>query len=199
MQLNTESNNQNTLNPAKWVDLYADYLYKFAYYRVNDDQLAEDLVQDTFLSALKAKNGYKGDAAEKTWLVAILKNKIIDHYKKASTKNESPLKLSSEEAPSYDYFFNSGNFGPWKKDTFPKNWAGAENTYDTKEFYKTLEKCLSGLPEKWRGIFTMSLLDDNDAKLICKEFNLTSSNFWVIMHRAKLQIRACLEKNWIKL
>jgi DNA-directed RNA polymerase specialized sigma24 family protein len=56
-----------------------------------------------------------------------------------------------------------------------------------------------GLTEKWRGIFTMSLLDDNDAKIICKEFNLTSSNFWVIMHRAKLQIRACLEKNWIKL
>jgi RNA polymerase sigma factor (sigma-70 family) len=104
LQLNTESNNQNTLNPAKWVDLYADYLYKFAYYRVNKDELAEDLVQDTFLSALKAKDNYKGEASEKTWLVAILKNKIIDHYKKASTKNESPLKLASEDAPSYDYF-----------------------------------------------------------------------------------------------
>lgn len=196
--MEASSNNQNTLNPAKWVDLYADYLYKFAYYRVNDDQLAEDLVQDTFLSALKARESYKGDAAEKTWLVAILKNKIIDHYKKASTKNESPLKLNTYSAPSYDHFFMEGKFGPWRMETMPKDWANHENSFDTKEFYKTLEKCLSDLPEKWRGIFTMSLLDDNDSKLVCKEFNLTSSNFWVIMHRAKLQIRACLEKNWIK-
>lgn len=193
------SNSQNVLNPSKWVDLYADYLYKFAYYRVNDNQLAEDLVQDTFLSALRARESYKGDAGEKTWLVAILKNKIIDHYKKASTKNESPLKLQTVEAPSLDYFFNKQKNGHWQDNTKPKDWEQTGGNYDSKEFYKILELCLKELPEKWKGIFTMSLLDEADSKMVCKEFNLSSSNFWVIIHRAKLQMRACLEKNWLKL
>ena len=193
------TNSQNTLNPAKWVDLYADYLYNYAYYRVNNGELAEDLVQDTFLSALKAQDSYKGEAAEKTWLVSILKNKIIDYYKKASTKNESPLKLQTYDAPSLDYFFNKEKNGHWQQNSKPKEWEAADESYDSKEFYKILESCLGELPEKWKGVFTMSLLDDSDSKIVCKEFNLSSSNFWVIMHRAKLQIRACLEKNWLKL
>ena len=197
--METPVNNNNTLNPKKWVELYADYLYNFAYYRVNNDELAQDLVQDTFLSALKAIDTYKGQASEKTWLVSIIKNKIIDHYKKASTRNESPLKLSTYEAPSYDYFFDKQKMGAWQKDSMPKDWAVNENNYDTKEFYKTLENCLTQLPEKWKGVFTMSLLEEADSKLICKEMEISSSNFWVIIHRAKLQMRACLEKNWLKL
>jgi RNA polymerase sigma-70 factor (ECF subfamily) len=187
------------LKPEKWVELYADYLYNFAYFRVNKEELAQDLVQDTFLSALKAIDTYKGEASEKTWLVSILKNKIIDHYKKASTRNESPLQLPSYETPSLDYFFNKEKNGHWQSESKPKDWGGQDTTYDTKEFYKILESCLGKLPEKWKGVFTMSLLEDADAKLVCKEFNLSSSNFWVIIHRAKLQVRACLEKNWLKL
>ncbi len=194
-----DTNTQNTLNPAKWVELYSDYLYKYAYYRVNNDELAQDLVQDCFLAALKAADTFNGLASEKTWLVSILKNKIIDHYKKASTKNESPLQLTTVEAPSYDYFFDKEANGHWNSETKPKDWAATDTNFDTKEFYKTLEKCLGQLPEKWKGVFTMSLLDDAEAKLVCKEFDITSSNFWVIIHRAKLQVRACLEKNWLKL
>ena len=194
-----QTNTANTLNPAKWVGLYADYLYKYAYYRVNNDELAQDLVQDVFLSALKGKDTYKGEASEKTWLVSILKNKIIDHYKKASTRNESPLQLNTYEAPSYDYFFNTKSVGQWNKESMPKDWANGETNFDTKEFYKTLANCLSELPEKWKGVFSLSLLEDADSKIVCKEFNLSSSNFWVIIHRAKLQMRACLEKNWLKL
>jgi RNA polymerase sigma-70 factor (TIGR02943 family) len=197
--LDPVTNTQNSLNPEKWVELYADYLYNFAYYRVNDEEQAQDLVQDTFLSALKARDSYKAQASEKTWLVSILKNKIIDHYKKASTRNESPLQLSVYEAPSYDYFFDKQKMGNWQKESLPKDWAINENNYDTKEFYKTLESCLKVLPEKWKGVFTMSLLEETDSKLICKELEISSSNFWVIIHRAKLQIRACLEKNWLKL
>jgi RNA polymerase sigma-70 factor (TIGR02943 family) len=197
--LEQKTNTANKLNPSKWVDLYADYLYKYAYYRVNNDELAQDLVQDVFLSALKAQNSYKGEAAEKTWLVSILKNKIIDHYKKASTKNESPLQLNTYDAPSYDHFFQTQKSGQWQKESMPKDWANSDSNFDTKEFYKTLENCLGELPEKWKGVFTLSLLEDADSKVVCKEFNLSSSNFWVIIHRAKLQVRACLEKNWLQL
>lgn len=191
-------NTNNTLNPQLWVKNYSDYLYNIAYYRVNKQEVAEDLVQDTFLSALNARESYKGIANEKTWLVSILKNKIIDYYKKASTRNESPLQLSTEEAPSYDHFFNAKKMGQWQSSNVPKVWEVGESQPETKEFYAILEKCLQKLPTKWQGVFTMSLLDDQDAKLICKEMNLTSSNFWVIIHRAKLQIRECLEKNWLK-
>jgi len=187
------------LNPNLWVQNYADYLYNIAYYRVNKQGLAEDLVQDTFLSALKAKETFNGKASEKTWLVSILKNKIIDYYKKASTRNESPLQLNTVEAPSYDYFFDVKKLGHWQSQNAPKDWEVGESATETKEFYTTLEKCLDKLPNKWRGIFTMSLIDEQDAKLICNEFELTSSNFWVIIHRAKLQIRECLEKNWLNL
>jgi RNA polymerase sigma-70 factor (TIGR02943 family) len=189
----------NVLKPEKWVQNYADYLYSFAHYRVSDQELAEDLVQDTFLSALSARDTYKGQASEKTWLVSILKNKIIDHYKKASTRNESPLQLSTYDAPSYDYFFNKQKKGHWQKDHSPKDWSESPEQHETKEFYTVLKKCLAALPAKWQGVFKMSMLDEQDSKEVCKEFSLTSSNFWVIMHRAKLQVRECLEKNWVKL
>lgn len=192
-------NKNNTLSPNQWVQNYADYLYNIAYYRVNKQELAEDLVQDTFLSALKAKETFNGMASEKTWLVSILKNKIIDYYKKASTRNEQPLQLNAVESPSYDYFFDTKKLGKWQEHSSPKEWEISETETDTKEFYNTLENCLEKLPVKWRGVFTMSLMDEQDAKLICKEFELSSSNFWVIIHRAKLQIRQCLEKNWLNL
>ncbi|MDP3557166.1 MAG: sigma-70 family RNA polymerase sigma factor [Bacteroidota bacterium] len=197
--MENRTNIQNSLNPNKWVELYSDYLYKYAYYRVNKDELAQDLVQDCFLAALKSRESFKGEASEKTWLVSILKNKIIDHYKKASTRNESPLQINSYNVPSYDHFFNSKKNGHWQSEAKPKNWAANENAFDAKEFHKTLEACLEELPEKWKGVFTMSLLDDTDSKLVCKEFALSSSNFWVIIHRAKLQMRECLEKNWLQL
>lgn len=194
-----EEAGQNKLTPEKWVDNYSDYLYSFAFYRVSDQALAEDLVQDTFLSALSARDTYKGQASEKTWLVSILKNKIIDHYKKASTRNESPLQLSTYDAPSYDYYFNKQKKGHWQKEHSPKDWGQSQHQPETKEFLGILQKCMASLPAKWAGVFKMSLLDDQDSKEVCKEFKLTSSNFWVIMHRAKLQVRECLEKNWVKI
>jgi len=198
--LNDPRKKNNSLEPQNWVKNYSDYLYNFAYYRVNKQELAEDLVQDTFLAGISARDTFKGQASEKTWLVSILKNKIIDHYKKASTKNETPLQLNTYEAPSYDHFFDKKRMGHWQKDTSPKDWGDStESLAETKEFYNILEKCTAALPAKWQGVFKMSLLDDKDSGLVCKEFELSSSNFWVIMHRAKLQIRECLEKNWIKM
>lgn len=162
--------------------------------------MAEDLVQDTFLSAFKSKDSFNGTASEKTWLVSILKNKIIDYYKKASTKRETPLKLrGSVEAPSYDHFFNASKMGQWVSEVEPKDWSDASIRTESKEFYTILQQCLNTLPAKWSGIFTMNLLDEKESKEVCKEFEITSSNFWVIMHRSKLQIRECLEKNWLKI
>ncbi len=77
----------NNLEPNSWVDNYADYLYRYAQSRVNDSAVAEDLVQETFLSAWKARERFEGRSSEKTWLSSILKNKIIDYYRKALVKD----------------------------------------------------------------------------------------------------------------
>ncbi|MBK9283095.1 MAG: sigma-70 family RNA polymerase sigma factor [Sphingobacteriaceae bacterium] len=193
------SPNKNSLNPPEWVNEYADYLYKFAFYRVNDSELAEDLVQDTFLSALNASNEFNGLASEKTWLSAILKNKIIDHYKKASTQMEKNFSEGQPNYLNYENFFDDKKNGHWQKGAMPKEWEEPAIELNKKEFQSVFEMCLNKVPVKWRGIFTMCVIDELDAKLICKEFELTSSNFWVIIHRIKLQLRACLEKNWLKL
>ncbi len=186
------------LQPARWVDNYGDYLYNYAYFRVNKQELAEDLVQDTFLSALKAQEGFKGEASEKTWLTGILRNKIIDHYKKASTQREKQELDNSRPAVSYNYFFEEEG-GHWTDDRGPKEWGvNAGNSMESKEFFKILNACLSKLPEKWAMAFSLKTLDDVQGDKICKALDISSSNFWVIIHRAKLQLRECIEKNWIR-
>ncbi|HRH10285.1 MAG TPA: sigma-70 family RNA polymerase sigma factor [Bacteroidia bacterium] len=193
-----QQKNTHGLDPKEWVNKYSGYLVNYAYYRVNDKDLAEDLVQDAFLSALKAIQTFKGAASEKTWLTAILKNKIIDHYKKASTKKESPLQLNTYTAPNYDHFFNEEKMGHWQSNATPMDWKSSEYKVERSEFQEMLDRCLEKLPVKWKGIFSLCILEEGTAKEVCKEFNITSSNFWVIMHRSKLQIRECIEKNWIK-
>lgn len=173
---------------------HADLLYNYAITRVNDEHLAEDLVQETFISALKNYASFKGQSKASTWLIAILKNKIIDTYRKKvrEYQKESLDKLESNS----DYFNENGH---WKKESLPGHWkSDTIDEHDREEFYKVLQKCLSRLKELQRMAFVMKHLDDTDTEEICKELEITASNYWVIIHRAKLQLRDCLEKNWIK-
>ena len=189
---------ENKIDPSNWITNFSDYLLNYAIYRVSDQELAEDLVQDTFLSALKAIKNYNGLASEKTWLTAILKNKIKDHYKKASTQKESSFSDKANSGIFYDTYFNEDKMGHWQTQALPKDWGEGPITHQN-EFQIVFQKCLEKIPVKWRAVFTMSIIDEEDTKDICKEHNLSSSNFWVIMHRSKLQLRACLEKNWLNL
>jgi RNA polymerase sigma-70 factor (TIGR02943 family) len=189
------------LNPEKWIDSYADYLYAFAYNRVNDEESAKDLVQETFLSALKARDGFKGEAAEKTWLVSILKRKIIDLYRKKAAHPQQSFEESDQYKVAYSHYFTEEDFikGHWNKTNAPKPWnIPKKNTIEQKEFKHILAKCLAKLPKVWSSVFSLKYLDEEESDTICKELNISSSNYWVIIHRAKLQMRECLEKNWIK-
>jgi RNA polymerase sigma-70 factor (TIGR02943 family) len=189
------------LNPEKWIDSYADYLYSFAYNRVSDEETAKDLVQETFLSALKARNGFKGEASEKTWLVSILKRKIIDLYRKNAAHPQQSFEESEQYKVAYSHYFTETGFikGEWNKTNAPKPWGISEkNSIEQKEFKQILAKCLSKLPKVWSSVFALKYLEEEESENICKELEITSSNYWVIIHRAKLQMRECLEKNWIK-
>lgn len=189
-----EKNITQNVNPQKWVDEHADYLYSFAYYRVNNKELAEDLVQDTFTAALKSLHNFQGKSSERTWLVTILRNKVIDYYRKKSTKNE----VNVVDGEVYDYFFdNEGKKDSWKQESRPQNWSNfTENVIEQNEFRGVFNKCLEKLPEKYSIIFSLKNIEGVSSEEICKDLNLSKSNYWVIMHRAKLMLRDCLETNW---
>lgn len=180
-----------TLQADEWVNKYADMLYNYTITRVNDKGTAEDLVQDTFLSAWRAKDSYNAEASEKTWLFAICKNKIIDHYRKKSTGKEQYAELDTTS-----HFFDDAEH--WTKQDQPNEWGiSYTSTVETKEFYGILEYCKKKLQEMQRNVFVMKYMEDLEAEEICKVLNISSSNYWVIIHRAKLQLRKCIEQNWV--
>ena len=184
--------NHSVLNPDKWVSNYADMLYAYTLPRVNDAAIAEDIVQETFLSAWRARDSYKGEASEKSWLFTICKNKIIDHYRKKAKDIIQPL----QNHHATDDFFDEAEH--WTKEDKPIDWGiDQQQSIENKEFYKILDACRKKLQQVQQAVFSMKYMEDLDATEICKALGITSSNYWVLIHRAKLQLRACLEKNWI--
>jgi len=185
---------QNSLNPDEWVNSYADALYAYTLPRVNDTGLAEDIVQETFLSAWKARHSYRAEASEKSWLFTICKNKIIDHYRKKAKDILQPL----PERGHTDSYFDEAEH--WTENDMPGDWGiDSQQRIDNKELYEALESCKKKLPQMQQAVFVMKYMEDIDSAGICKALGITSSNYWVLIHRAKLQLRNCLEKNWINL
>lgn len=186
----------HTIDPLQWVTNYADYLYSYVISRINDEELARDLIQETFLSALEKVEKFEGRSSEGTWLTAILKNKIIDVYRRRS----SGLQIEPEvQTDGYDQerFFNTED-GHWKAEHQPKVFGIEEyDSLERKEFNHILQKCMQNLPALWLSVFTLKHMDDEDTETICSELKITASNFWVIIHRAKVKLRSCLQRNWI--
>ena len=181
----------SNLNPDLWVNNYADQLYSYTVMRINDTGLSEDIVQDTFLSAWKNRDYFKGEASEKNWLYAICKNKIIDHYRKASHQISS-----TSEFDISDTFFNEEEH--WTVEAGPTDWGiNDQHKIEKKEFYTILELCKNKLQQLQQSVFVLKFMEGQDSDAICKVLNITASNYWVLMHRAKLQLRSCLTKNWI--
>ena len=184
------------LEPHGWVARHADYLYAYAVARIDDEEMARDMVQETFLAALVRVEKFEGKSSERTWLTAILKNKIIDIYRKKASGLLKRTESLHDENGQQDFF--EEETGHWKAEYVPR--AFGIESYDPlagKEFNQILRKCMQKLPALWLSVFTMKHVDDLDTKIICSELNVTPSNFWVIIHRAKVNLRACLQKNWI--
>ena len=181
---------KHTLDPNKWVDLHSDYMYNYTITRVSDHEIAKDLVQETFFSSLKAMKNFKGEASERTWLISILKRKIIDHYrKKNSKKGQAEVRMS---------FYEDGeNKGKWLEERAPSAWGNSgEKDIENSELKSALDKCIDNLPEKYRMVFLLKTVQNYETEEICNELDITSSNLWVIIHRARVQLRNCLEGNW---
>jgi RNA polymerase sigma-70 factor (TIGR02943 family) len=184
------------LIPENWVNEHSDYLYSYAILRIFNKEDALDLIQDTFFSALKAKDSFKGESTERTWLTAILKRKIIDHYRKKAGQKESFTINANENIDDvFEQTTGSGQ-GHWKKERAPKEWTFESNTLESDEFQLIFNNCLSLLPPAWAATFTLRSMEDYTTEEICKELNISSSNLWTTIHRAKLQLRECMEIKW---
>ena len=184
-----------SLDPKKWLEQYGDLLLQYTLPRVNDRELAEDLVQETFLSALKGLDGYKGEASEKNWIFAILKNKIIDHYRKKAASREI-LELPNLNEVQEDWFDETGTWVPQRA---PHDWHNADNPLERKELQKIINWCKSNLKLLQQQVFSLKYMEDLESEEICKVLNITTSNYWILIHRARLQMRDCVEKSFLKI
>ena len=191
-----EINNQIE-NPESWVDQYGDFLYHFTLSRIKDPSIAEDLVQETFLAALKARKNFQGRSTARTWLIAILKHKIVDHIRKqvrehTSDKLESMLNTAANDP--VDSSFNDE--GDWR--IRPSKWAiDPMKLYEQKEFMDILYQCLGELPERQAEAFMMREIDGLSTEEICKVLNISATNSWVMLYRARMWLRRCLENSWL--
>jgi|TARA_R110000751_G_scaffold937_32_gene3748 RNA polymerase sigma-70 factor (TIGR02943 family) len=180
------------LIPEKWVDRYGDYLFNFTISRVNDPIMAQDLVSETFLAGLKSAHRFKGNSTERTWLISILKRKIIDYYRKInSNKGKSEVRMS--------YLSSSDQEGDWMEEQAAdlRN-PNVEDMIEQRELGDALEECIACLPERYATIFVQKTIDNLETETICKEHNITASNLWVIIHRARVQLMECLNNKWHK-
>ncbi|GAA0873558.1 sigma-70 family RNA polymerase sigma factor [Gangjinia marincola] len=177
------------INPSEWVSRYSDYLFNYTITRVNDRELAQDLISETFLAALKAKDNFKGEAHERTWLISILKRKIIDYYRKSnSAKGKAEVRM-----PDYQ-----DEEGSWLEqrvaDPYDKT---AEDNLENTELSLAIMDCLALLPPKQAQIFKLKTIDEFDTEVICNDLKITASNLWVMIHRARKAMMDCMKKSWL--
>ncbi|MBD3299104.1 MAG: sigma-70 family RNA polymerase sigma factor [candidate division Zixibacteria bacterium] len=182
---------------SRWVDEHGDYLYRVAYSRVHDRWVAEDMVQETFLAAIKAYGQFQGRSSERTWLVGILKRKVIDHFR--TVFRDAPP-ADSENAGDLDTMghMTEGKWvGHWDPSQGPGDWGpNPFSTLEDKEFWIVLDRCLKAMPPRLAAVFTLYEIEEIRSEEICRELAITPTNLWVMLHRARKQLRGCLELNW---
>lgn len=173
------------------LERHRPYLLRFALLQLRDRNAAEDAVQDTLLAALQGASRFAGQSSVRTWLVGILKHKIIDGIRK--TAREQPLERpDGDGAEDLDaYFADDGHFAD-----APEEWASPERSLEERRFFEALERCLQGLPRNTASAFTMRELLGLETEEICKELGISTSNCWVMLYRARISLRACLERTW---
>lgn len=180
------------IDPSLWVDKYGDYLFRFAVSRLRDGDFAEEVVQETFVAALKNIKQFAGRGSERAWLLGILKRKIIDFFRK---RKRDPVNVDEANADISEMLFDQN--GAWRKE-IRQAMKQSLDSLDRQEFWTILKMCLDSLPGRQADVFTMRTMDEQSAEFICKELQITSSNYWVILHRARLQLSGCMKQKWFQ-
>jgi RNA polymerase sigma-70 factor (TIGR02943 family) len=173
---------------SQWVEEHGDLLYRFARCRVSSHELAEDLVQITFISALKDWQRFRRESSAKTWLISILRHKIIDHYRRKKTDSLEDFPDGGEAVTQ-----SAVASEEMVQDTASIR-LNPEEILEHQELRSTLRECLDLLPERFRQVFVMRDIENESTENICRELELSVSNFSVMMYRARLLLKDCFLK-----
>lgn len=175
-----------------WVYQYGDALFSWAISKTKNKELSEDLVQETYIAALKSFESFENRSQPKTWLISILNNKIIDHFRKEKTR--SFLVTEKNGVTISDLMYNENNF--WVDNDIIPFWEQEKELLKNIQFETDVMNCFNELPEKWNLALTYKYFTSKKAAEICKELNITTTNYWQIIHRSKLLIKKCVEAKW---
>jgi RNA polymerase sigma-70 factor (ECF subfamily) len=178
------------LRPEDWVDLHGDSLYRYALLRIRSPEAAADVVQETFLEALRAQRAFEGRSSERTWLVGILRHKIVDYFRKAGRQRERS-RAGDRLEPEFD------QRGHWR--IGPASWRGEPaRALESREFWQVFSRCLEQLPPSLSEAFLLRELDGTDADDVQRLLKITPANLWTRLHRARSLLRRCLEIHWFE-
>lgn len=179
-------------DPEQWVELYGNAMYRYALVRLSDPEVAQDIVQEALVAALDAYRRFEGKSSVKTWLIAILKRKIVDHFRRK--KSHQQVDNFDEATTGIDHTFDST--GHWAAK--PNEWdVNPIKAFEQQEFIDILYQCIAGLPDRLAEIFMLREIEEMSTAQICRELEITESNTWVMLYRARMRLRRCLETNWL--
>ena len=188
------SSSGNAAADPREIERFRPYLTRYALLQLRDQSAAEDVVQETLLAAIQGAQGYSGRSTVKTWLTGILKHKIIDQLRRQL--REQPLVQGEDddrtEGDIVDALFRPD--GHWQ--SFPRGWDDPERALEARHFWETLEMCSKLMPAKTARVFMMREVMELSTEEICKELNISATNCWVMLHRARLSLRECLQARW---
>ena len=175
------------------LDRHRRYLLRVARLQLRDADLAEDVVQETIVAALGAHDGFSGRSSVRTWLTGILKHKVVDAIRHRQRQPLTMARLDEEtDLDEFDPLFKDN--GAWEAP--PAEWGDPERSLSRQEFMGVMEACLERLPPNTARAFVMREVMELETEEICKEMAITANNLWVILYRARMALRECLEQNW---
>lgn len=189
------SNPDNIPSPEAWLEEHGDYLYGFALLKLKNASLAEDMVQETLMSAIAARGRYQAMASVRTWLTTILRNKIIDHWRiQGREVAATDLMSGMDEDASVDDFFDHS--GRWAE--MPNAFPDPDAALESKQFWQIFEHCISRLKPQQAEVFLAREVHGMANDEISQSYSISLSNVFVLMHRARVSLGKCLEIHWVK-
>jgi RNA polymerase sigma-70 factor (ECF subfamily) len=182
-------------SPEKWLDEHGDVLYRYALLQFRDEHRAEEAVQETLVAALQSIEKFKGGSSVRTWLIGILKHKVLDQFRRES--REAPWdEEASERAEGADLVEQSFvEDGHWSFDL--GDWEQPEKALASGQFWDILQRCIDALPRRQARLFMLRELFEEKTEKICKELALTPTNLWTMLYRTRMALRKCLDRNWV--